>query len=332
MLSGDLDRASRSFRAAATIAEANSASAERALGLAMRSETELIRGNIALARQLLMQSLTDGSASNHPGILIFGGRSGIWMGLRLDDHGLTSRVVDSLDLERAMFGQAAERLHPLAGAFARYLLSVGRETEAHAVLRRAIDRLRSTKRYRITDWSFCSMITVAEIGHPDDIPHARRPLAESCAPFAPLFVSLFDAIVAERSGDSDAAKLFADPAIEPLRRYGFAFEAVAALALAGRKAEALEVAERSGFTAFARTLGDELRTRNRQGRSAAELTKRERAVAQLVAERLTNRLIADRLCVSEKTVETHLASIFTKLGIRARSEIGPALEAEPSRA
>jgi DNA-binding CsgD family transcriptional regulator len=326
LLSGDLERASRSFQTAATIAHEHFAATERALGLAMRSEAEVIRGNLALAQQLLLQALADTSASEHPGMMIAGGRAGIWLGLRADDRAFTHRVVDSLDLERSMFGKGAERLHPLAGAFARYLISTGRESEAHEILRRAIARLKSSKRYRITDWSFCSMLTVAEIGDPDDIPHARRPLAESSALVAPLFVNLFDAIVADRNGDPDAARRFAERTIEPFQRYGFAFEQVGALALAGRKAEALAAAERYGYNAIVKTLSEELLTRNRQGRSASDLTKRELAVARLVSERLTNRLIAERLCVSEKTVETHLASIFSKLGVSSRGEIGPALE------
>ena len=46
------------------------------------------------------------------------------------------------------------------------------------------------------------------------------------------------------------------------------------------------------------------------------LTGREREVLQLVAEGNTSRGIADMLCVSVKTVETHRANLAEKLGIR----------------
>ena len=48
------------------------------------------------------------------------------------------------------------------------------------------------------------------------------------------------------------------------------------------------------------------------------LTKREREVLSLLAGGLSNREIADRLSLSEKTVKAHLASIFRKLGVPNR--------------
>ena len=48
---------------------------------------------------------------------------------------------------------------------------------------------------------------------------------------------------------------------------------------------------------------------------AVELTPREREVLQLVGEGLSNRLIARRLGISEKTVKTHLTSVFTTIGV-----------------
>jgi DNA-binding NarL/FixJ family response regulator len=47
----------------------------------------------------------------------------------------------------------------------------------------------------------------------------------------------------------------------------------------------------------------------------AELTERERGVLALMAEGRSNRAIARILGVSEKTVETHIASIFSKLDL-----------------
>ncbi|MGW2787746.1 ATP-binding protein [Streptomyces populi] len=51
------------------------------------------------------------------------------------------------------------------------------------------------------------------------------------------------------------------------------------------------------------------------------LTGREFRVAELVAEGLTNRQIAARLCLSEHTVATHLDKIRDKLGLRSRTRI-----------
>jgi DNA-binding NarL/FixJ family response regulator len=51
------------------------------------------------------------------------------------------------------------------------------------------------------------------------------------------------------------------------------------------------------------------------------LTKREHQVVRLVGEGYTNQQIAESLFVSIRTVETHLAHIFTKLGISSRTGI-----------
>ena len=51
------------------------------------------------------------------------------------------------------------------------------------------------------------------------------------------------------------------------------------------------------------------------------LTRREREVADLVAQGLTNREIAARLFISERTAESHVEQIRGKLGFRSRAQI-----------
>ena len=51
------------------------------------------------------------------------------------------------------------------------------------------------------------------------------------------------------------------------------------------------------------------------------LTRREREVANLVADGLTNREIASRLFISERTAESHVEQIRSKLGFHSRAQI-----------
>jgi DNA-binding NarL/FixJ family response regulator len=51
------------------------------------------------------------------------------------------------------------------------------------------------------------------------------------------------------------------------------------------------------------------------------LTARERDVAALVALGQSNREIADKLVVSERTVDAHVGNILSKLEFRSRAQI-----------
>ena len=72
-------------------------------------------------------------------------------------------------------------------------------------------------------------------------------------------------------------------------------------------------------TAVTKRLTDSLRPP--QPRSAETLTEREREVVKLVAEGLSNREIAERLFVSERTARTHVSNILKKLGLVSRTQV-----------
>ncbi|MDQ3768147.1 MAG: helix-turn-helix transcriptional regulator, partial [Actinomycetota bacterium] len=115
------------------------------------------------------------------------------------------------------------------------------------------------------------------------------------------------------------------------------FEQGAALRRAGQRAaareplrETVDLAARLGAEALAELGREELIATGARPRREAlsgpeSLTPSERRVAELAAQGLSNREVAETLWVTRKTVEVHLGNAYGKLGIRSRSQLAGAL-------
>jgi len=129
-----------------------------------------------------------------------------------------------------------------------------------------------------------------------------------------------DALREARAHFEDAFASAGDDARLRRRTRAGAAELGAALEASGATDAALAVYERAD-------LDDALRitaaasARNRQGRAREELTRREREVAERVAEGKSNRTIAGELFVSERTVEDHIGTMLRKLALKNRAEL-----------
>jgi DNA-binding NarL/FixJ family response regulator len=75
-----------------------------------------------------------------------------------------------------------------------------------------------------------------------------------------------------------------------------------------------------GETVIDPTIVSRLVRRRRRKDPLDELTEREREVLSLIAEGLSNKALAARLSVTERTVEAHVKQIFMKLRIDANPE------------
>ena len=58
-----------------------------------------------------------------------------------------------------------------------------------------------------------------------------------------------------------------------------------------------------------------------------KLCQREREIVSYVVHGFPNREIADRLCISERTVSTHLVNIYEKLNVHSRAELAAIVRA-----
>ena len=60
---------------------------------------------------------------------------------------------------------------------------------------------------------------------------------------------------------------------------------------------------------------------NTSSTEAIRLTRREQQVAELVAQGLTNRAIAENLVISVRTAQGHVEHVLTKMGFTSRAQI-----------
>jgi two-component system, LuxR family, response regulator DctR len=70
------------------------------------------------------------------------------------------------------------------------------------------------------------------------------------------------------------------------------------------------------------------RERDKVAHALAELTEREREVMRLVIDGKPNKLVADALGISVRTVEVHRARVFDKMKVRSAVELANLLRAQ----
>ncbi|HZU45920.1 MAG TPA: LuxR family transcriptional regulator [Mycobacterium sp.] len=144
------------------------------------------------------------------------------------------------------------------------------------------------------------------------------------------------AMLAAAHGDLGAAALAAQQAMVEHDRLPMPFERGRTQLLLGklqrrqrhREAaaatlrDALAAFERMGTALWADQARAELARLDIGPRQVGVLTRSEQRVAELAGSGMTNRDVAAALFLSPKTVEAHLASIYRKLDIRSRAELG----------
>ena len=107
---------------------------------------------------------------------------------------------------------------------------------------------------------------------------------------------------------------------EWLRRHRRQIESRAPLRIARDAFDAL------GMNLWAERARQELRAAGESSQrpehdSLDDLTPQELQIVQMVAQGLTNRVIAERLYLSRRTVESHLYRVFPKLGVSSRAQL-----------
>jgi len=168
-----------------------------------------------------------------------------------------------------------------------------------------------------------SLHDVVRLGAPERVGARLHELSEHLAsPMVEAFARHADAAARQRAPAlHEVAHWFATTGSALLAAEAAA-EAAQAYAQCGRHRDASVAATEANHLA-ARCEGAV--TPALAGLAPPRLTRREDEVARLAVRGVDNQAIARRLVLSVRTVETHLANTYLKLGIRARSQLDDAL-------
>jgi len=229
---------------------------------------------------------------------------GIPLALQVHDEKALIACADYRTIEKAFQSGQPAYIGAIAAAFAQ-LYAIRKEyRKAGMLLRRALEYVHSANE------SLTFSVAVARWGALSDIPRARILLERRMQlPHAAVFqahLALFDAYVARRQRNWADTHTFAADAVErfdALEWHGYADSARSMLPASSimPKPVRYEGKALANFTDV--------------------LTEREQRVAELILRGLTNRQIATELLISVHTVDSHVASIMNRLGLRSRYQL-----------
>ena len=229
-------------------------------------------------------------------------------------------------------------------------IAAGRYDEAFDHLARVFDRADPSCQESQSGWALGDFaeaaVRTARADEARKILDSFRPAElDSVAPWTGVSLSYADALLA---GDDVAEAEFARAAESGLARWP-AYRARLLLEYGRwlrrqrRNAEARpplrtarEICAAHGLRPWAELARSELRASGEPSEApgaepAIPLSPQELRIARLAAEGLSNREIGQRLCLSHRTVGSHLYRMFPKLGITARAQLRPLLGAGDGR-
>jgi DNA-binding CsgD family transcriptional regulator len=314
---GEVETAIRGFEATIELARKRCLQEREAMGLVGYATLHFLLGDFVRARALVLESAALSVDFDRPYAAIQQACVAVPLGVRIEDEELIERFARE-DLIDASFGTGeAQRYTAIADAFAELYVARGDLDRAYALVHRALGETRSIG---VAPW-FSAI--AARYGRDDDVLRMRELLERWARPDSnragKAYLALFEALVTARDGHPDVER--ATDAAERFAAIGFPHYEALALEAAGRPADALDRYRRMGNVHDARRLEAKLSPPNRRGRTQNDLTAREREVADLVAQGRSNRAIAGELVLSERTVESHVASILAKLDLHSRTEL-----------
>lgn len=271
------------------------------------ANTLMLRGELQLARALVWEAVESGVTTAT--VRTKAAAVGIPLALLLNDRRLLEACAGDDALEHARRSRESQRVASVCAAFAELRDAQGARDEARTLLAHAVASIERPHR--------CAglLLQIGVAGGEAERRWARHAFTAWAA----------------RPRVKRACRLFFEASDSPAGPRAARLAALAATAFARlgwplHEARALETAGRTGDAALIYAACGDVRDLERtRGHSPAgatiALSDRQMEVARLVADGETNRAIAQRLHISEHTVEHHLSTIFARLELRSRSAL-----------
>ncbi len=282
------------------------------------ARTLALKGQLADARALVAEALRCGVTTAT--FKTKAASVGIPIALALNDRQLLEACADEEAMIYAVRSEEIQRIAAVAAAFAELRNAQGAAGEARRILTEALHAI--PKGHRSGGLWF----QAAQLGGTEEIQRATAMLRDSSGRPRVLRVSmLLLQALRYRETDAEKSRRLARLAARTYGSIGFRWHAAYCEELAGNQ-EAAETEYRAmGAVRDIQRLAAQRRTRPEQ---RLDLTARQRQIAELVARGETNREIASALHISEHTVEHHLSTIFTRIGIKSRAQLSAYVAAE----
>lgn len=253
-----------------------------------------------------------------------------------------ARAAEDADEIRASPASSTDPLMSAAADFAIGLLDVGagRIDEAAARVSRlaegpALAGSRSTEFAMVIPEVVAILVEAGRLDEAESLGRSLARRSTQLAPWSDAAAALCLGLVAHAAGQLEEAHARFAQAQAEFRRLDAPWELGQTLLAHGsvlrrlgqrRNAgtlldEAIAIFDALGAAPSARRARDELRRARPRQRHDDSLTAAETQVAALVAQGLTNREIAAQQFTTIATVEAHLTRIYSKLGIRSRTDL-----------
>ncbi len=277
------------------------------------AEIELRAGNLEAARALLAASSGPAkfNARFHRAV------AGVTLATLRGDGDL------DMPADGALLDEASRNGHDtaviaLSTAYAAAFERLGRSAHADRLLRGAAKLIATAYDMALP------IVTIARL-RPKMVT-ALRPLLEAAAQrpadrVARASLAFVDAALARDAGDHGAALAAGRLAAERFDALEWPLLAAQALELAGDDEAARRAYRALGAHAEVRRLERDFASTEEAAGLQTSLTPRERELVRVIAEGKTNRAAAVALSISEKAVEKHLTSIYSKLGMTSRAQL-----------